>query len=70
MDLGVIIKDEDLEARTPLRSHFSSDFGSSEHGNEEVENATGRQTNVSIYQITSQDGQRSSRLRKHHETAE
>ena len=57
MDLEVLIKDEDLEMRTPLRSQFSpSELESSENENEENNDSeernlhtSGRQTNVSVY---------------------
>ena len=39
---SVAIKDEDLEMRTPLRSNLSSDFASSDHGEKEDKNQSGR----------------------------
>ena len=80
MDLEVFIKDEDLEIRTPLHQLSNSDLESSMHDQDEEQNReppnskkneSGRQTNVSVYELNSQDGQRNkqnSRLKSHNET--
>ena len=48
MDLGVIIKDEDIEHRAPLQSQFSDSLGSSQQQNEGRETAV-----VSVLDINS-----------------
>ena len=78
MDLEVFIKDEDLEMRTPLRSTFSpSELDSSDGGNQDddaeievINDQSGRVTNVSVYDLNSQDGQRNNSRLKSHETGD
>ena len=53
MDLGVIIKDEDIEHRAPLQTQFSDSLGSTQQQNEDHQNE-GRETAVvSVLDINS-----------------